>query len=204
MSVFNVKKYKVARRLGAGVYEKTQGPKFMLSQQRKSAKRGTRPPRVSDYGKQLIEKQKVRFMYGVRERQFSNYVTEATASGGAVAPAVKLFQLLERRLDNVVFRLGFAHTRGLARQMVSHGHFTVNGKKTTVPSYRLQEGDVVEIRSGSKDRTLFAEIDKKLKDKAAPTWLNLDIKNLKGQVKGEPKDPDAFLDFQAVIEFYSR
>ena len=203
MSVFNVKKYKVAKRLGAGVYEKTQTQKFMLSQSR-GAKRGKRPKRPTDYGKQLIEKQKVRFMYGVRERQFGNYIKEATQKSGGITPAQKLFTLLERRLDNTVFRLGVAHTRGMARQMVSHGHFLVNGKKTTIPSYRLQEGDVIEIRPGSADRACFAELDKKIKNHTMPAWLNWESKKSKGQVKGEPKDPDAFLDFQAVIEFYSR
>lgn len=203
MSVFNVKKYKVAKRLGAGVYEKTQTQKFMLSQSRGS-KRGKRPSRPTDYGKQLIEKQKVRFMYGVRERQFSNYVKEATQKSGSTTPAMKLFTLLERRLDNVVFRLGIAHTRGLARQMVSHGHFLVNGKKTTVPSYRIQEGDTIGIREGSKSKALFTDLDKKMKNQTMPTWLLWDNKKMQGTIKGEPKDPDAFLDFQAVIEFYSR
>lgn len=203
MAIIKVKKYKVARRLGAGVYEKTQGQKFMLSQAR-GMKRGKRPARPTDYGKQLIEKQRVRFTYGVRERQFSNYVKKATEKGGAGTPALRLFQNLESRLDNVVYRLGIAHTRGLSRQLVSHGHFLVNGKRTTVPSYSVKEGDVIEIREGSKDKTVFADLDKKLKNNKTAAWLNWDNTKMQGQVKGTPKDPDPFLNLQAVIEFYSR
>lgn len=203
MAIIKVKKYKVARRLGAGVYEKTQSQKFMLSQAR-GMKRGKRPSRPTDYGKQLIEKQRVRFTYGVRERQFSNYVKKATEKGGAGTPALRLFQNLESRLDNVVYRLGVAHTRGLSRQLVSHGHFLVNGKRTTVPSYSVKEGDIIEIREGSKGKTVFADLDKKLKNNKTAAWLNWDNTKMQGQVKGTPKDPDPFLNLQAVIEFYSR
>ena len=203
MAIIKVKKYKVARRLGAGVYEKTQSQKFMLSQAR-GMKRGKRPSRPTDYGKQLIEKQRVRFTYGVRERQFSNYVKKATEKSGNTTPALKLFQHLESRLDNVVYRLGVAHTRGLSRQLVSHGHFLVNGKRTTVPSFTVKEGDVIEIREGSKDKAVFADLEKKLKNHKTPAWLNWDNTKMQGQVKGTPKDPDPFLNLQAVIEFYSR
>lgn len=195
------KKYKIARRLGAGVYEKTQSQKFMLSEA-KRARRG-RPKRPTDYGLQLIQKQRVRYMYGVREKQFVNYVQKAMKTRGKT-PATALFQLLETRLDNTVYRLGLAETRGMARQMVSHGHFMVNGKRTTVPSYQLDDGDVITIREGSKDRAFFNDIDKKLKNHNLPNWLNWDGKKMAGQVKGSPKDPDSFLDFQTVVEFYSR
>ncbi len=203
MAIIKVKKYKVARRLGAGVYEKTQTQKFMLAQAR-GMRSGKRPSRPTDYGKQLIEKQRVRFTYGVRERQFSNYVKKATEKTGNTTPALRLFQHLETRLDNVVYRLGVAHTRGLSRQLVSHGHFLVNGKRTTVPSYTVKEGDVIEIREGSKSRIVFADLDKKLKNNKTPAWLNWDNTKMQGQVKGTPKDPDPFLNLQAVIEFYSR
>lgn len=202
MAIINVKKYKVARRLGAGVYEKTQSQKFLVAQAR-GAKNSKRPPRITDFGKQLIEKQKVRFTYGVRERQFSNYVIQSTQTGSG-SPALRLFQALESRLDNVVYRLGLAHTRGLSRQLVSHGHFLVNGKRTTVPSYHIVPGDVIEIRSASKDSKVFAELDKKMKNHKVPNWLNWDATKSQGQVTGAPKDPDPFLDFQVVIEFYSR
>jgi small subunit ribosomal protein S4 len=153
----------------------------------------------------LIEKQKVRFMYGVREKQFSNYVTYAMehAKKGST-PADLLFKQLEERLDNAVYRLGFAHTRALARQMVSHGHFTVNGKKLTIPSYALKQGDVIAIREGSKTTKLFTEIATKLKAIKKPDWFTWDDSAITAKVSGEPKNPDPFLNFQVVIEFYSR
>ena len=132
-------KYKVCRRLGPGIYEKCQTEKFALAQSRKQAlsKMGGRRRRnVSQYGLQLMEKQKVRFTYGVNEKQFHNYVKEALRSKD-ITPAERLYQMLEVRLDNVVFRMGLAPTRQASRQMVSHGHILVNGKRMKVPSYTV-------------------------------------------------------------------
>jgi small subunit ribosomal protein S4 len=176
----------------------------MLSEaKRAKARRGGRPRRPTDYGLQLLEKQKVRFMYGVQEKQFRNYIAKASKAKD-VTPATRLFQLLEARLDNAVYRLGLAPTRGASRQMASHGHLTVNGKRTTVPSQHLKEGDVIAVREGSKDSALFQDLDKKMKNAQLPAWLNWDAKKMEGQVKGVALEPDAFLDFQSVIEFYSR
>ena len=127
-------KYKICRRLGSGVFDQCQSQKFMLSEAKKTkvAKKGPRK-QVSEYGQQLNEKQKIRFSYGISEKQLGNYVEEATSSKGSVA-SEKLFELLETRLDNTIYRLGLASTRRLARQMASHGHFLVNGTKTNVPS----------------------------------------------------------------------
>jgi len=197
------KKYKLCRRLGAGIYEKCQTQKFAQSQ---PVAKGKKPGnRRSDFGNQLIEKQKVRFMYGVRGKQFSNYVQDAMehAKKGAT-PADLLFRRLEERLDNVVYRLGFAHTRALARQMVSHGHFTVNGKKFTIPSYKVSLGDVIAIREGSKSSALFKDIAVKMQTIKKPDWFTWDEKTVTAKISGEPKNPDAILNFQAVIEFYSR
>ncbi len=193
------KKYKLCRRLGPGVYEKCQTPKFLAAQKvvvgRKKA--------ASDYGLQLIEKQKLRFGYGVSERQLRNYVREAqTAKGMHITD--KLFELLESRLDNVVYRLGLAHTRNLARQMVSHGHILVNGTRTTIPSYRVREGDKVSIRIGSQKSPLFSNLDEKLKKYSAPTWLSFDAGENAGMVKGMPKNTEQFVDLGSVLEFYSR
>ena len=123
-------KYKIARRLGPAVFEKTQTQKFALSEARHAAgkKRDKRSKALSDFGLQLIEKQRVRFSYGITERQLSNYVEKAIETKGN--PSENLFASLESRLDNVVYRMGIAHTRRLARQMVSHGHFVVYGKRT--------------------------------------------------------------------------
>ena len=197
------KKYKLCRRLGVGIYEKCQTAKFAQSEPVKKSKKGGN--RRSDFGNQLIEKQKVRFMYGVREKQFSNYVKYAMEHGKkGVSPADLVFKQLEQRLDNAIYRLGFAHTRALARQMVSHGHFTVNGKKLTIPSYALKQGDVIAIREGSKSSKLFADIATKLKSVKKPDWFTYDDSAVTAKVSGEPKNPDPFLNFQVVIEFYSR
>ena len=197
------KKYKLCRRLGVGIYEKCQTAKFAQSEP--VTKKGKKGGRRSDFGNQLIEKQKVRFMYGVREKQFSNYVKYAMEHGKkGTSPADLVFKQLEQRLDNAVYRLGFAHTRALARQMVSHGHFTVNGKKLTIPSYALKQGDVIAIREGSKSSKLFTDVATKLKSVKKPDWFTYDDSAVTAKVTGEPKNPDPFLNFQVVIEFYSR
>ncbi len=200
-----IKKYKIARRLGAGVFEKTQSQKFMLAEQKRSKARNSRPKRPTDYGLALIQKQRIRFSYGISEKQFSNLVKKAfeSARHGNV-PADTLFILLEKRLDNVVYRSGIAKTRAFARQLVTHGHLTVNGKKIDVPSYSVKKGDVIAIREGSRNKTVFAELEKTLKGTKAPAWLKIDAAKLAVEVVGEPKNPDAFFNFQAVIEFYSR
>ncbi|MBP9821647.1 MAG: 30S ribosomal protein S4 [Candidatus Pacebacteria bacterium] len=196
-----VKKYKLCRRLGAGVFEKCQTQKFLLVQGQGKKQNMRR----TDYGNQMIEKQKVKFSYGVREKQFGNYVNRAMEHGGKqVSPATMLFQILESRLDNAVYRLGFANTRALARQMVSHGHILVNGKKTTVASMQLKKSDVISIREGSKSSVLFKDIATKLKGYKTPEWLNWNATALTGTVGGSPVNPDPFLQFQSVIEFYSR
>lgn len=173
--------------------------------QAKRPVRGKRPKRRSDYGLQLIEKQKVRFLYGVSEKQFRNYVEKAQVrSAKGVTPADTLFQLLEKRLDNTIYRLGLAPTRRMARQMASHGHFLVNGTRTTVPSYALKEGDQITAREGSKKSGLFAELTDRLKRHNLPSWLLWDPKAMTGTITGIPTDPDAFLNFQSVIEYYTR
>lgn len=200
-----IKKYKIARRLGAGVYEKTQSQKFMLSEQKRSKSRSARPKRPTDYGLALIQKQRVRFAYGVSEKQFRNYVTKALAAAKTgSAPSDTLFKMIESRLDNVVFRAGVAQSRAFARQLVSHGHFTVNGKKIDVPSYLVKKGDVITVREGSKSKTVFNDLSDKLKNAKNPSWLEVKADTHTITVSGEPKNPEPFFNFQAVIEFYSR
>lgn len=200
-----IKKYKIARRLGAGVYEKTQSQKFMLGEQKRAKARTGRPRRPTDYGLALIQKQRVRFSYGVSEKQFSNYIKIAfgSAKKGGV-PADTLFSLLEKRLDNTIYKAGIASTRAFARQLATHGHITVNGKKIDVPSYSVKKGDIISIREGSKSKTVFADLEKTLKSAKGVSWLKVDTSKLTIEVVGEPKNPDPFFNFQAVIEFYSR
>ena len=193
-------KYKICRRLGPGVYEKCQTQKFTVSEaSRGKVKRGKA---MSDYGLQLLDKQRIRFSYGLSERQFSRYVKESMASHGSAAD--HLFQKIETRLDNVIYRLGLAHTRALARQMVTHGHFTVNGKRVNVPSFAVRPNDKISIREGSRNKILFADLAKKLKGHVNPEWLKFDVEKNIAIVSGHPKIAGELLNFPAVIEFYSR
>jgi small subunit ribosomal protein S4 len=199
-----VQKYKICRRLGPGVFEKCQTAKFVASVARhdKNAK-NKRPKPLSGFGLQFIEKQKVRFMYGISESQFGNYINEAVARKGAIATEY-LFELLETRLDNTVYRYGLAHTRRLARQLVSHGHITVNGKRITVASHRIKVGDIIAVRGGSQKSPLFADMAKKMKEYTMPNWLTFTAETLSGTIAGLPKSVEGYLDLNTVLEFYSR
>lgn len=196
-------KFKIARRLGTPVFEKTQTQKYALSLARKekAGKMPTRPK--SEYGQQLLEKQKARFSYYLSESQFSKYVKTALS---APEPAQKLFRLLETRLDNVLYRSGLAKTRIQARQMASHGHVTVNGRRVTIPSIALRKEDVVGVRDGSKDSALFREAPERMRTVAVPEWLSVDSELMTVKVNGEPAyDPaQSPFDLGIVIEFYSR
>ncbi|MDO8521195.1 MAG: 30S ribosomal protein S4 [bacterium] len=160
---------------------------------------------LTEYGIQLKEKQKVRNVYGLSERQFSRYVKEASVKSSG-SPADRLFERLERRFDNVVYRLGFAQSRTQARQMVSHGHFTLGDQKMTIPSYEVKTGEVVAVRPGSQKSVLFSAIGEKLQKHPTPNWLMPDIPKLSATVKGSPKydKSEIGFNFQSVIEFYSR
>ncbi|HWA31873.1 MAG TPA: 30S ribosomal protein S4 [Candidatus Paceibacterota bacterium] len=196
-------KFKICRRLGPGVYDKCQTPKFSTTSGKFGAPGGRRPKALSEYGTQLVEKQKIRLSYGITERQLSNYVKKASHQKGAGA-ADKFYEELESRLDNVVYRMGLASTRRAARQMVSHGHFTVNGHKVTIPSYSVKQGDSVGIREGSKSKKLFEGLAEKNKEYIQPGWTSFDFARMEGKVTGKPKNGDTFLDLAAVLEFYSR
>ena len=199
-----VQKYKICRRLGPGVFEKCQTAKFVASEGRHAKNmKNKRPKALSGYALQFVEKQKVRFMYNISEKQFSNYIKEAVSTKGTPATEA-LFELLETRLDNVAYRLGLAHTRRLSRQMASHGHFVVNGKKTTVASLRVKVGDTIAVREGSKKSPLFADMIKKMKEYTVPNWLTMNAETLTGKVVGKPKNIEGYLDLNTVLEFYSR
>ena len=160
---------------------------------------------VTEYGIQMREKQKVRNTYRVSEKQFGNYVKEASGKQG-ISPADYLYEALESRLDNAVLRIGFAGSRSLARQMVAHGHITVNGRRTNIPSRRLVIGDVLAIRPGSKDSKLFEGLAEKLKTLTAPTWFKIDADKVTATFQGKPKAAQGTHAFNltSVIEFYSR
>lgn len=198
-------KYKICRRLGSDVFEKCGTQKFIVSQARKEkSSRDKRRGPISSFGAQLLEKQKVRLSYGVNERQFSNYVNEASATHDK-NPGQKIFELLETRLDNVVYRMGLTKTRRAARQMVSHGHILVNGKKQKVPSRRMHVGDKISIRDGSAKSILFADLEKKIKNHDIPNWLTFNPTNLTGEMKDTPSLSDkSGISFNTILEFYSR
>jgi small subunit ribosomal protein S4 len=165
---------------------------------------GVRRRKMGDFGIQLREKQKVRRVYGVLERQFRNYFREAETHVGVTGEA--LLQSLETRLDNAVFRLGFASSRAQARQLVGHGHFAVNGVPTNVPSYALKPSDRVEVRESRRGREAFKVIRETLKSHQAPDWLSLDAAKLSGTVVSLPRRDQMPLDLseQLVVEYYSR
>ena len=196
-------KFKIAKRLGAPIYEKTQTQKFALSEAR-TGRTKKRFSKMSDYKRQLIEKQKMRFTYGLSEKQFRRYVDEAMEK--AAKPTEALFVRLELRLDNVVYRLGLAKTRRLARQIVTHGHITLNGRKMNVPSHKVKSGDVIGIREGSKSSVLFTELTENHDSTTVPSWLKFDVKSQIGTVDGAPtfQQTEAYFDPEQVLEFYSR
>lgn len=196
-------KFKIAKRLGAPIFEKTQTAKFALSEARqgRTRKRGGQP---SDYKRQLIEKQKMRFTYGITEKQLRRYVNESIEKSHQ--PIALLMERLESRLDNVVYRLGLAKTRRFARQMVSHGHILVNGKRIMVPSHRVKPTDIITIREGSKATQLFTTLAETHDMVSVPSWLQFDVKKLQGTVTGAPVyQPAEFMfDPEQVMEYYSR
>jgi len=197
-------RYKIAKRLGASVFEKAQTQKFALSAERKGKVRKGRPRGASEYGKQLLEKQKVKVTYGVGERQFSRYVREAMDSGAK--PVERLHQTLELRLDNVLYRLGLAKTRRAARQMASHGHVTLNGKRVTVPSAQVSKGDRIAVREGSKKSVLFEGFKERFAEQPPARWLTWNPESMEGGVSEVPTaaSADPAGDLLAVLSFYSR
>ena len=168
----------------------------------RNPKQGRR--KQSEYGLQLNEKQKAKFIYGVLEKQFRKYYVMATKQEGVTGE--NLLQILESRLDNVVYRLGFGTSRPEARQLVLHGHFTVNGKKVNIPSYLVKAGDVIEIREKSKSLTRYKDILEATNGRLVPEWLEADKDALKGTVKQLPTREiiDVPVDEMLIVELYSK
>ncbi len=160
--------------------------------------------RISDRGLQLREKQKVRYSYGILERQFRRFFAEAERQAGITGD--NLIVLLERRLDNVIYRLGFADSRTQARQLVNHGHFIVNGKRTDIPSFLVKEGDVIGWHESSRKSEYFKIAAEGVASKIIPGWLNLERQQMVGRVLGlpTPGDVEAKFDMASVVEYYSR
>jgi len=162
---------------------------------------------LSEYGKELREKQKLKNWYNLRERQFKKYIKETLSQRGKVEDAsTLLIRKLEKRLDNVVFRLGLASSRPQARSLVSHGHFLVNGRTTNIPSRQLKKGDKVSVHSASQKKTFFQNTRTLLKKHQVPSWLKFDIEKMKGEVVAEPNLEEVAppVEISSIFEFYSR
>ena len=170
---------------------------------RKSSKQVKfRRRKQSDYALQLKEKQKVKFVYGVLEKQFRSYYEKASKMRGVTGE--NMLVLLERRLDNVVYRLGLGKTRAMARQLVNHGHITVNGKTVDIPSYQVKPGDVIAVKENKKENALFKELrGAKI---VMPKWVEFDTENFTGKILDNPKreDIDLNINEQLIIELYSK
>lgn len=207
MARYTGPKEKLARREGCDLNLKSARRSFSSkckSEEAPGQHGRTSGARLSDYGQQLREKQKVKRMYGVLERQFRLYFEKATRMRGNVGE--QLLGLLECRLDNVVYRMGFGCTRAEARQLVSHCAVTVNGKKVNIPSYQVRAGDVIAIREKAKNQTRIQESIKLAESNGFPDWLTVDVKKLEGTFKNVPARDEIAHDVNEslIVEFYSR
>ncbi len=165
-------------------------------------KAGGFAPKLSVYGQQLREKQKAKRLYGIMERQFRNYFTKAASMSGNTGE--HLARLLETRLDNAVYRLGFSKTRPQARQMVSHAMFMVNGVKVNIPSYQVKVGDIIEVRTNKKEKKLFSDLSDRLKTHSTASWLHRED-DMRGKIVNLPQGEDLkeAYDPKLIVEFYS-
>lgn len=195
-------KIKQSRKFGVAFTKKAE--KYLAKRNYRPGQHGQNPQRISEYGTQLREKQKAKIIYGLMERQFRKYYETASKKVGATGDA--LLQLLEFRLDNMVYRLGFGVTRPQARQLVSHGFFEVNGEKVNIPSYQVKVGDEIKVRAGKQESTYMKILAPTLAKATTVEWLSLDAKNMSGKVLSKPnrEQLDSSLNTQLIVEYYSR
>ena len=201
-------KWRIARRLGVNIYvgeEKSQKGKSVLDRRPyPPGQHGRSRRKISYYGRQLMEKQKVKYYYGIREEQFRRFYQMAERMRGQTGE--NLLKLLESRLDNVVYRLGFGKSHRHARQLVVHGHILVNGKKVDRPSYFVKPGDVIEVREKSRNIPQIKEGIELAQRRGIPSWLELDAENFKGIVKAEPTRDEVEIPIEEhlIVELYSK
>jgi small subunit ribosomal protein S4 len=199
-------KCKICRRLGQTVCSRAKcafSKRPTPPGQQVNARRG----KISEYGMQLKEKQKLKYSYGLREKQFRNYIKDALGQRGKVTDAADyLIQKIESRLDNVVFKLGIASSRAWARQLVSHGHILVNEKRVNIPSFSVKKGDKISVKPGSIKKNVFQNLLSSLKKYDGPSWLDLSVKKLEGKVLDVPSLEEASLNVEitSIFEHYSR
>lgn len=206
MARYTGPKCKLARREGTDLFLKSARRSLDSKCKMESApgQHGAKKPRLSGYGLQLREKQKIRRIYGVLERQFRRYFAEADRKKGSTGEL--LLQLLESRLDNVVYRMGFASTRAEARQLVAHKALMVNGQVVNIPSFRVKAGDVVTIREKAKKQVRIQEALALAAQTGLPNWVAVDTSKLEGTFKNVPERAELYGDIneQLVVEFYSK
>lgn len=202
MARFLGPKHKLCRLWGEKLCDSPKCPVLRRGQPAGQHGAARKRAKFSSYGKQLREKQKAKRLYGILERQFSNYVSEASRKTGDTSKI--LLEYLESRLDNVVYRAGLAFSRAAARQAVTHGHITVNGKKLDIPSYRVRVGESVAVADNSKTSKLFAELGESLSKKEFPAWLAVDAGKLSAKVLNRPTLDRPNFDANIIIGFYSR
>lgn len=199
---------KLCRREGQKLFlkgERCYGGKCALSRRAYApGQHGQAKKKLSEYGVQLREKQKAKRFYGILESQFRGYFETADSKKGITGEV--LLQLLESRLDNVVYRMGFGSTRAEARQLVTHGHFTINGKRVNIPSYQTRVGEAIEVCEGSRKSVRFKEILDITGSKVVPKWIEVDQENLKGKIVALPAREDIDLPVQEhlIVELYSK
>ena len=205
MSTYRGPKAKLCRRLGINLFGSPKYDKILTKKGYPPGLHGrAKFSKKSEYGRQLEAKQKARFMYNLTEKKFKQYYVKADKMPGVTGE--ELLRLLERRLDNVIFRAGFAVTRFQSRQMTSHGLFKVNGRRTDVPSVMIKEGDVIEVLVRNKKSKLFEKNLEANKKYAAPKWLEVDQKNLTIKIKRLPEkdELEQAIESNLIVEFYSK
>ncbi len=205
MAKIKTPKGKLVRKFGENIFGNPKFDKLLNRKPYAAGQHGqSRRRRLSNYGDQLKEKQKIKIMYGILERQFRNYFEKADKMVGETG--TNLMQMLESRLDNVVYRLGFASTRSAARQLVNHAHVMVNNHKVNIPSYIVKPGDVIQIRARSKKMDVIVESMKRIKGDLDLPWLELDKAKMTGTVIAIPEreDMQVLVNEQLVVELYSK
>ena len=204
MAKLNTPKGKLVRKLGVNIFGNPKFDRLLSKKGYRPGQHGQTGKRFSTYSTQLQEKQKIKFTYGMLEKQFRTYFKKASQMKGETG--LNLLVLLESRLDNVVYKLGFAPTRSSARQLVSHAHFMVNGVKVNIASYRLKPGDVVQVREKSKKLDIILNAIKMVKGDLSVSWLSVDKAKMEGTFVNYPErdEIDLTMNEQLVVEYYSR
>ncbi|HNQ43642.1 MAG TPA: 30S ribosomal protein S4 [Candidatus Cloacimonadota bacterium] len=205
MAKYTGPKAKLCRRFGENIFGTAKYDRILAKRKYPAGQHGrTMRRKLSDYGVHLKEKQKLRLTYCLLEKQFKNYFVKAARATGVTGD--NLMQMLERRLDNVVYRMGFAATRMQSRQFINHGHFMVNGKKVDIPSFLVKAGDIIEVRPKSRGMKMLVEAMERSEATSPYTWLTVDKENMRGSFDLIPaiSEIPVVADLRLIVEFYSK